>query len=737
MTGSVTRYIRAFAVLSVALASGVTYGELQRLGDGQLSGISGQSGLTLDLDVNASAGGLSYFDDGNSITLEGVKVGAADPSQGNAFESYQLDIEDNGDLLINFQFDNLRMEFSDLRLSDNATDSGGGVFFDQGHATGYWRLSSGGAVSSEGYTYDTEYHLTGGRLGYRTNGNEVFLDDVTLNLTSLGSTLDVVNGALDIRMPNLVGDFNVGAIRYSNNPLNHGSTYDQTSGAELPSYGGLRGDFDLSTYILFNGGGRFGTEGMMMDINTTINSANLAYVDGGNSLALNDITGFVNVDDLAIDVAPDWNNRLGLALTYKSLDLEFNIASVEMGSDALTSAERSIGSLNVDALFQDHTFDGVNYTNGVYIEAGGHSDAGPQGLRLATQWSLANGNLKYTDDGNTVIFSGIQSWGQGDVTLNVTEAGFRNGTEFFDGLRIGYEGLKVGYRFDGLRVGDENASLQGGTELLLALNVYPTFEFQLDGHTTIGAGGADGAGLTINSDMVISDGTAGIIVNPYSEATNGRPSGLWLSDLAYDIHIRDATVDVTSTGLAVVQGEAWSTMDIGNLRVGDKDTGASFGRVVLQRYEKGSEMRIEPGGADFRGAQGTTIHLKQVFAKAVSETKKNSLTWETNRDVDASGNPINDTGMKLVINDFHTSDGDGSGNNTYGIQTDLDVDVAQTTVEGNPRLGFAVDARSRFKELSINNVDLVHPDGGAATAIYGVKLQNFDVRANLTATPID
>ena len=55
---------------------------------------------------------------------------------------------------------------------------------------------------------------------------------------------------------------------------------------------------------------------------------------------------------------------------------------------------------------------------------------------------------------------------------------------------------------------------------------------------------------------------------------------------------------------------------------------------------------------------------------------------------------------------------------------------------GNRPLGFAVRAQSRFKELSISNVDLVHPVGGAQTAVYGIHMQNFDIKANLTATPI-
>lgn len=101
--------------------------------------------------------------------------------------------------------------------------------------------------------------------------------------------------------------------------------------------------------------------------------------------------------------------------------------------------------------------------------------------------------------------------GAGDVTVNVTRDGELNGTRFYDGLRIGFEDVSAGYRINGLRVGSEDAPLQGGTELLLALGFYPAYEFDMDGQVTLGAGGASGEGLTINSDIRIRNGRAAII----------------------------------------------------------------------------------------------------------------------------------------------------------------------------------------------------------------------------------
>ena len=43
----------------------------------------------------------------------------------------------------------------------------------------------------------------------------------------------------------------------------------------------------------------------------------------------------------------------------------------------------------------------------------------------------------------------------------------------------------------------------------------------------------------------------------------------------------------------------------------------------------------------------------------------------------------------------------------------------------------------RFKEINVDRLRNVHPTGGATTAMYGIKAQNADIRANLTATPIN
>lgn len=771
--------------------------ELKQLDDQTMAGISGQSGLTIELDLNANARSIAYVDDGKAIYLEDFRIGSAvDPNKAAAHR-VKVDIQGDASLNLDYLVEDRRIEFGDIRLAGAPGLSMGGVFFDHS-LDGYLNIRPGGAVGGAGYTFDSAYTMTGGRLGYRTNGNEFFLDDITMSVEALGVTLDVVDESLVLQAPRVVADWQVGAIRYSNNPRNHGVSTDADSGLALSSYGSLSGEYELSSRTAITAGGRAG-EGLRIDNETEIHTASFIYRDDGHALAFQEITGAYRIDDLRLDVARDWKNRPALALTLGSLEGNLAIGAVQVGA-----AGRSLGQVNISFLMADQVFDGRTYTNAIYLQGGGHPDAGPQGLRLATEWSLQLADLSYIEDGNRIIFSGLQSWGRGDVTVNVTREAMVNNTRFYDGLRIGFEGVQAGYRINGLRVGSEDAPLQGGTELLLALGFYPAYEFELDGHLTLGAGGASGEGLTVNSDVRIRDGKAAIIAAPYDEGSGEiSQKGLWLSDLSYDGHVRDMTIDVTGEGLELVTGEAWSTMDIGNLRVGDKDSGESFGRVVLQKYEKGSSMTLIPGGAgevcaggvggnaavceasggvwENRGEEGLTVRMTQIYAKAENNTRKNALTWETNRRVDGTGQPINGTGTQLLLDDIHTSDGgdfdgDGIDDNQFGVRTDLSVDVYQTRVVkksdgvdalgvsgnrgdekimdsaaaagyryvANPTgqdidnrpLGFAVGARTQFRELSISNIDLVHPTGGAQTAIYGVKLQNVDIRANLTATPI-
>ncbi|WP_223795760.1 DUF6160 family protein [Marinobacter sp. F4216] len=129
--------------LSALIVPALSQGELKRLDDSAMSSISGQSGLTIELDLGVSANQLSYFDDGQGIHLEGFRIGSSvDPGEG-AFHLIKLDIESDGALNLDYLVEDRRIEFGDIRLAGAPGLSAGGFFFDHS-MTGYLNISSGG-----------------------------------------------------------------------------------------------------------------------------------------------------------------------------------------------------------------------------------------------------------------------------------------------------------------------------------------------------------------------------------------------------------------------------------------------------------------------------------------------------------------------------------------------------------------------------------------------------------------
>ena len=317
-------------------------------------------------------------------------------------------------------------------------------------------------------------------------------------------------------------------------------------------------------------------------------------------------------------------------------------------------------------------------------------DANSEGLSIAAEWNLANAEVSYLDDNRRVVFSGIQSHGTGDLTFDVRD----------QSIGIGMTNFTGSYSVEGLRVGNKNSPIQGGAELLLSLEVFQAMDFNLNGYTQVKAGGASGGGVRLDGNYTFVDSNFGLSLDENSE-------GVWATDVFYDLRLRDVTVDVKNDGVLITKGEVYSWMDINNLRWGNKDTGRSLGRVQLSRFEKGSSLEIQPGGAgavcvgasggdasacstnggrwEDRGNQGITVSLKNIYADAGVPSSShpdwplwgnNSLTWENNRDNGAWG-----TGTQIIFSNFSTNDGLGtSDSNNYGLQANLNIDVYETKV---------------------------------------------------------
>ncbi len=833
-------------VVGMAGSFNFAFAEMKALDDEVLSGVSGQSGLTLDLESRLSVAELAYFDDGKGLALQGLRLSsAADPAE---FAKYrlQLDILAGGDLSLAFKSENVsRFEVEEIRFieapgiaSINSDPSIGGIFIDyeiEGrlltHNRGNGVIGPNNVLGGE---YDLDFTITNGRLGYRTNGNEFILDGMTLDVSSLGMIFGVTPaGELNLAMPNLKAELSVEAIRFSNNPLNHGVSNDVTTGSPLASYGGLWLNMDLNTDLRIKAGGADGLTGMTINSETIINRMDIAWGDDTNwaasgywvgALGLN---GALDITNLKIDILSDEDQLAdpskdygsGLAMAFETLSLSLNVQDFVLGETknsidsyvaSATQLQNSIGGFDINLNFADRVFDGELLTNKILLQAGGDLNAGYQGMRLDTRLSLASpnneSNFVYTEDGYSLMFSKLEGYVDGDITLDVTSAGDINGITYYDGLRLGFEDLAFGYSTEGIRVAQDtgnsndlkNKSLQAATEVsafsgLSGLGGKPSLEGVLNGHITLGAGGNLGAeGITVNADVSVTDGNM-------AQFLQSDGSGLWLSGLNYDVHLRDMKLDVTSEGLSIYEGETWSKLDVTDFRVGGKNTGASFGRVVLESYEVASETIISAGGAgqvciggvgsslaacesdsgrwDDRGVQGITVAAKRHFKEKIElEGKRNRFTWEVARTGEGAPSVQNNTGLQLIFDNFTTNDGDGLSD-TFGIQTVQNLDVARAPVikkstgtdsngvfgnkgdekimrpDGtyeykspvalsaadiaNRPIGVAFRKETQFKELDIEKVNLSHPVGGESTLLYGLKLQNFNITTDITATPMN
>ena len=68
----------ALMLIATGIPGGAAYADMQSLDDGELSRIQGQSGITLEMDLQLSADRVSYYDDGRGAHLEGFKMGSSD-----------------------------------------------------------------------------------------------------------------------------------------------------------------------------------------------------------------------------------------------------------------------------------------------------------------------------------------------------------------------------------------------------------------------------------------------------------------------------------------------------------------------------------------------------------------------------------------------------------------------------------------------------------------------------------
>ena len=773
------------ATLGVSLSSVCV--SLERLSDSTLSNVQGQSGLTIEQSQLLNIDDLSYIDDGNSLNIQGLRISSQTDINASSSQRYVLDIGADGALSIEATVNPTQLHVDAIRINDSVGSFGDLTLnFEsvtnlsiKGMPTGglEGRFSTG--ISNADLIWQTNGHA----MSFENIAFNASIDSFTFEYDVIDNTKSFTRTGLAFGMDNFDFSFSTGAL--------------SLAGVSL---GELSGDLALSADLQIFGGGRYGTQGLTLHSQVSILSDSNNYVkftDDGNSLYMGDFSGSLNVTNLTLDVESDH-----LAIGFDQLDGAFNAGTILIGDSS-----RPVGSIELTFLFNDDVvnsrfnrfqlYPGIRQPDFNLMPAeiktyaeNFYSGMAPtsEGLSLVTQWNLANAEVAYIDDGRRVVFSGIESYGSANSTIDVRD----------QKIAIGISDLKGSYSIDGLRVGNNSAPLQGGAELLLALEVYQAMDFDIDGFTEITAGGVSGGGIRIDGDYYFSDANIGLSIDE-----NGK--GIWATGVNYDIHLRDITFDVEGDGIKINRGEQWSTMDIANLRWGNKTAGRSLGRIKLERFERNSLLAISPGGAgevcvgasaassvacgaaggrwEDRGEQGMTVSLKAAFSDAGLTTDgtaqaRNRFTWENNRSESSPGEFINGSGTQIIFDNYSTNDGLGtSDTNAYGLQANLNIDVFETKVlkktsgvdangivgslgdeliyDDSSRnsysyiaspntaeqalrpLGFAVKGNVSFKELNIDAVQLKHPNVAVPqTVFYGVVMQNLNLTTNLTATPI-
>jgi hypothetical protein len=568
---------------------------------------------------------------------------------------------------------------------------------------------------------DMIWNTNGNTLSFNNIGFIASIDSFTLEYDAIDNTKDFTRTGLALGMENFDFSFSTGAL--------------SLAGVSL---GELSGELALSANAQVFAGGRNGTQGLTLHSQVTILSDPANYVsftDDGNSLRMENFDGSLILKNLTLDVESDH-----LAIGFNEFTGSFNAGDIYIGDNT-----KSIGGIGLDFSFSDGVTNG--YSNRLRLSPGIKNPSFPDpnlnptptefygsifysgikfsdeargiasdGLSLEAEWNLVNANIAYIDDANrAVIISDIVSHGSAKATVDIRDKQ----------IAIGVTDLIGSYSIAGLKVGSKDAPIQGGAELLLSLEVFQAMDFEIDGFTKITAGGdlslGNAGGIRIDGDYFFSNTNIGLSIDEKGE-------GIWATGVNYDIHLRNITIDVASDftendrlisgGVKINRGEQWSTMDIANLRWGNKLSGRSLGRVKLERFEQNSSLAIIPGGAgavcvggnlngagdgcsvplggidpegrfEDRGAKGMTVSLKAAFANAGVTSDggtviaRNRLTWENNRDETTPGSKeyINDTGTQIIFDNYSTNDGTGTTDtNDYGLQANLNIDVFETKV---------------------------------------------------------
>lgn len=760
---------------------------LVALPDEALAEVVGRDGVSMVIDgAGWSTGSLNYTQDGETLSLRGL---SSRPVKGSSGLSV-LKIDALADrLALSMSVPQTEYRIDDMVLNSDAATFGSLRAFMQTEAK--FGIKPANTVLDNGFSMDGSVLMSNGTAYVRYDGYDIVAKGIKLGVNFTGAKLNmpvtsvgndikfemthaaITTGLLGLTLDLAHGDPESGGMPTPTSP----DTRDPNS---LRSFGSFLAELNASGSLTLSGGGSV-NEGLRIKPDLTWNTGVLEYKDEGVVRA-SDFSGTLkSTSGLTLDIEKD---SAGSYIKFAAAD--FSVGA-QLGQLVVGNpANLKLGGVGIGLNFQDTD----NLKNWFKLYPGGYLNTGSQGIKAQMSWNIANGFASITDNNNTLWLSGFKSHGSGGMTLDLTKScsttvtipGCYAGTAsqndpaksnfngHFDGLRLGFSAITGSYSLDGIRVGTATAPLQGGTELLLLAGVFPAYDFTLWGQITVLPGGKTGDGIRFNADLQMSQINAAVSTDEFGK-------GIWLTDANNDMHYRNASIDVSSSGLEFNKGEYWSKLEANDLRLGTKAAGTSIGRLLVKTYEQDSTLNLATGGSgalcvgavaasasgcataggrwEDRGNEGLTVKIKSVYVRdanvdstvngIATDEKRNQIALEARRSVGSDAKPINGTGVQVVLDNFWSSDakvGDGSAN-TFGFNADLGIDVAPTVVISKAPpftqtapLGFAVNGRVTFKEIGADRVQLVHPTGGSQTVLHGMRMQNADVRVNLTATPI-
>lgn len=797
--------MRSLVWLSLFL-SGYGHADLVSLDDAAMQNVYAQSAIGIGIEKSIDVGALTYTDDGTSVEIQNIEIGApSDVANTPTFSNHIIHVDGDKGLFIESMFDPTRIQVGGISVGDHIGSRSFGQFILDFEGSNILNINSNGGG---GFLISSTSQFENVNFVWSTNGQSLRFDTMTIdsqltNALFQEQDISATHKALVIEIPSYSHQMTLAGVCFSDAPCTADNSFGAISVSQALT----------NSQIQIHGGGRSG-QGLTINLYFEFDETDNATGDG-NVFTYTDETSFkiakqsgnVTISGLTFDVGT------ADAILGDHIVLQYDSAVGNFKSDLVEIAGNTVGGFDFQFDFSDGTHDSIDYVNQVKIAPGiafagqdFSSDASllaagfdtfmthfyskvantSDGLSVFNQWNMT-GDFYYTEDTHTIMADNLYAYGEGYTTLDI-----RSGADSIDNtndpaenfLAIGIRDYKVNYGLDGLRVGDDTSQLQNGYEFLgLAADA----SFTLNGGLEIRGGGAAGSGLTLDADMLISDGNFTL--------TKSGSVGIHLDAVKYEFHLRDATLDVNSSGIQLVLGELWSEFITEDVRFGDRTAGNSLGSVAMTQYEKGSTISINGGGAAVTqcigasgadettcdtnggywlntGSEGLTISSQRLLLQEnVVEGKSNSVTIEMNRTGGAG------TGQSLKLNNIYTSDGYDDTTNTYGVQHTLSVDVARSRVikkdtgtdsngitgnEGDEVITSGTgateytyvanpDATERanrpetlvlsnhiqIKELNVDSVELIH--GGSSTGqtmLQGMKLQNLDLTSRLMVAPI-